>query len=264
MLQWYSVRLQNPSYSICIYKYQHSYHSRSGHRDYRDDPVFCCFVRAASDSHSHTWGFSDRNSGSCGSTSYRDTFWAIGSGHYRSFRVSTGRPSYQVYRADQYRFTYTSNDRAWVRSRGFDSLELRVRWWSDLVLVHSPCLSAQLVCPCPANWPLDFGAWRQRGRGSEYVRLRGSVWDGLILLCVTFMHIVFTFMLFDICGICVFVRLMWHVCSLLWFIYVISIGYAHLLCFRVLLRFKWALLHVLMLNSYLLSTPCHLGSYKHA
>ena len=48
----------------------------------------------------------------------------------------------------------------------------------------------------------------------------------------------------------VMVRLMWHVCSLHWYIYVMSLGYAHLLCFRILFHFKWALLHVLMLNSY--------------
>ena len=68
----------------------------------------------------------------------------------------------------------------------------------------------------------------------------------------------------DIYVICMI--FMWYVTcvlSTLIFIYVMSLHYAHLVCFRVLLRFTWALFLILMLISYLLSTPCWLGSYMH-
>jgi hypothetical protein len=223
-LQWahriaYTTRVQNPC----------SYHSCSSHQDYWDDSVVCCFVRAASDSHSYSWGFSDSDRTGCSSTSYSVTFRATG-------------------RADPDRFTSTSSD------RGSDCLEFRVRGWCSSVLDLSPHHSAWLVCSYPIVWPLGFGAWRQRGRGSKYVRFRVSMWDGLdSFVCDTsYIHVYFH----ASCYIHVSVRPMWHVCSLLWYLYVMSLGYAHLPCFRISLRFKWASLNVLMLNSYLLSTPC--------
>ena len=54
------------------------YHSCSCYRDYWDDPIICCIIRATSDSHSYTWGFSDSDRGRCGSTSYSDTFRVTG------------------------------------------------------------------------------------------------------------------------------------------------------------------------------------------
>ena len=66
-----------------------------------------------------------------------------------------------------------------------------------------------------------------KGRGSEYVRFRGSVWDGLILLCVILHAFMFTFIH---CVIYVIVRLLWHVCSLLWSLYM-SCHLVMLICF---------------------------------
>ena len=55
-------------------------------------------------------------------------------------------------------------------------------------------------------------------------------------------------------------RDIWHVCSLLWIIYMsYHLCYAHLLCFRILLRCKWALLLKLMLISYFLVHHVGLG-----
>ena len=82
--------------------------------------------------------------------------------------------------------------------RGSDSSKLRVRWWWHIVLARSSHLSARLIRCSPANRPLGFGVWRQRGRGIEYVRPRGSLVYLLYLffmcdtlLCIrefTFMH----------------------------------------------------------------------------
>ena len=171
------------------------YHSCSSYRDYQDDSIVYCIIRATSDSHSYTWGFSDSDRGRCGSTSYSDTSRVI------------GHASYWV---DSDRFTFTSS------YRGLDPSEFRVRGWCSSTLGLSPHLSARLDCSYPAIWPLGFGAWRQRGRGSEYVRFRRSMWDGLVLLCVILHAFTFTLMHYVICDICV--RLMWHVFSLPWYI----------------------------------------------
>ena len=129
---------------------------------------------------------------------------------------------------------------------------------------------------------LRFWCLTPKGRGIEYVRSRGSdtsrgsIWFiSFSPLCVihyyafmfTFMHWTTYVWSWYLCDSDINVIFMWYVTcvpSTLIFIYVMSLGYAHLPCFHVLLWFKWALLHVLMLNSYLLSTPCWLGSYKHA
>ena len=161
-LQW-AYRVAYTSSVLSLYPY----HTYSSYRDYRDDSVVCCIIRATSHNHSYTWGFSDNDSDSerCGSTSYSDTS-----------RV-TSHASYWV---DLDRFTFTSSD------KGPDRSELRVRGWCSLVLDLSSHLSARLDCSCPAVRPLGFGACRQRGRGSEYVRSRGSMWDGLDLVLLVF------------------------------------------------------------------------------
>ena len=116
--------------------------------------------------------------------------------------------------------------------------------------ISSPHLSARLVCSCPAIWPLGFGAWCQRGRGSEYVRSRGNVWDGfdsiLLVFCVWYFvhsHLLSCIALYTCDG----ETYVTCVLSTLIYIYVMSLGYAHLLCFCILLQYKWALL---MLISY--------------
>ena len=85
------------------------------------------------------------------------------------------------------------------------------------------------------------------------------VWYTIMHSCVfTFMHQTIFMWLWYLCD-----HDIWHVCSVLWIIYMsYHLCYAHLLCFRVLLWCKWALFPVLMLISYLLSTLCWLGSYK--
>ena len=213
------------------------FHSCSSYWDYRDAPFICCIIRA---------------------TCFSDTYRVIG---------------YTSPRADPDRFSFTSSD------RGSDSSKLRIRGWCYTVSDRSAHLSAWLVCSCPADQPLGFGAWRQRGRGIEYVRPRGSniSWGAYDLLLLAFYvwYITMHSCLFscielhtcdcDIYVICVI--LMWYVTcvlSTLIFIYVMSLHYAHLVCFRALLRFKWALFLILMLISYLLSTTCWLGSYKFA
>ena len=125
--------------------------------------------------------------------------------------------------------------------RGSDRSEFRVRGWWCSVLDFSPHLSARLVCSCPAIRPLGFGAWRQRGKGSEYVRSRGSVrsresvwFVSFGSLCVilsaftsTFMHCITYMWWWDLCDMCA-----------LYFdtyIDVMSLGYAHLLCFSTLI-----------------------------
>ena len=87
--------------------------------------------------------------------------------------------------------------------------------------------------------------------GTKYVRFRGSMrWTRFFwsFVCDTScIHIYFHALYY----IHVMVRLMWHVCSLHCYIYIYMschLDYAHLLCFCILLRFKWALLHVLMLS----------------
>ena len=102
-------------------------------------------------------------------------------------------------------------------------------------MLHSfRSLSARLVCSCPADRPLGFGAWRQRGRGIEYVRSRGSdisrgsimiyyLWFFMCdtLLCIhVYFHalnyirviVIFMWYVWYLCD-------MWHVCSLLWSLY---------------------------------------------
>ena len=131
-------------------------------------------------------------------------------GYYHRFSVTIGLPSYQVHWVDPDRFTSTSSDRGSTRS------EFRVQGWCSLVSDLSPHLSARLIYCYPVVRPLGFGVWHQRGRGSKYVRFRGSLWDGLDLLCVILHAFTFTLMHCVICDICV--RLMWHVCSLPWYI----------------------------------------------
>ena len=87
-------------------------------------------------------------------------------------------------------FCVTSSD------KGSDSSELQIRGWCYIVLDRSPHLSARLVCSYPADRPLGFGAWCQRGRGIEYVRSRGSLWFITFgFLCVIHYYaFMFTFM----------------------------------------------------------------------
>ena len=103
-------------------------------------------------------------------------------------------------------------------------------------------LSAWLVRCSPADRPLGFGVWRQRGRGIEYDRLRGAIYLGELiyyiwlfmcdtLLCIhayfhalNYIRVIVKFMwLWYLCD-------MWHVCSLLWSLYM-SCHLVMLICF---------------------------------
>jgi hypothetical protein len=241
--------------------------SSSCDRDYGDNSVFCCFVRATSVSHYYTSGSSDRDRGSSGYTFDSYIFGAIGSGYGLRFHYSDSRPSYSDRGANPNCFThrFRVTGSASASSGGSDRSKFRVRWGCDPVCDFTVSLRTRLVCFRPTDGSLGFGSWCQRGRGSEYVRFRGSMWYGLVLLCVILsscIHVYFL-ALWYMCA-CMVMRLMWHVCSLLYYICVLSLGFAHLLCFRVILRFKWALPFVLVLISYLMSTLCWLGSYKHS
>ena len=119
-----------------------------------------------------------------------------------------------------------------------------------LVWDLSPHLNARLVCSCLTDWPLGFGAWRQRGSGSEYVRLRGSMWDRLILLCVTLSCISCLLLCIVLYVIYVWLWDLCDMCPLYFHLYIMSLVYAHLLCFRVTLQFKWVLCYVLLLHSF--------------
>ena len=134
-----------------------------------------------------------------------------------------------------------------------------------LLLPHQPTLRFWCLMPKGERdrvW-LDLGGAIYLG-GAYLLYLAFYVWyitmHSCLLSCIE-LHTCDC----DIYVICVI--LMWYVTcvlSTLIYIYVMSLHYAHLLCFHVLLRFKWALFLVLMLISYLLSTTCWLGSYKHA
>ena len=149
-----------------------------------------------------------------------------------------------------------------------------------MMMAHSSSsssyLSARLIRCSPTDRPLAFGVWRQRGRGIEYARLRGSdMFRGSLSIIFGFLCVIhyYAFVCLLSCiklylcdsDIYVIVIFMWYVTcvlSTLNYLYVISLGYAHLLCFCVLLRCKWALFLVLMLISYHLSTSWWLGLYK--
>ena len=113
------------------------------------------------------------------------------------------------------------------------------------------------------------------GEGSSMIDLGGAIYLGgayLLHLAFYVWYIIMHSCLLscielhtcdrDIYVIVIFIWYVTCVLSTLIFIYVMSLSYAHLLCFHVLLRCKWALLLILMLISYLLSTSCWLGSYK--
>jgi len=164
--------------------------------------------------------------------------------------------------------------------RGSNYSELRIRWWCQLVLACSSYFSARLIRCSPADRPLGFGVWRQRGRGIEYDRFRGSdVFRGsLVILLAYILHLEFLCVIhyyafivcllscieLYICDSDIYVTVIYDMCALYFELFICHITCVMLicLCFRVLLRCKWALLLVLMLISYLLSTSCWLGSYK--
>ena len=180
------------------------FHSCSYHWDYRDAPFFSCIIRAAC--YSHTCRVLSRTS-----------LWS-----------------------DLDRFSITSS------YRGSDCIELRIRWWCCPVPDRSSHLSAQLVRCCPTDRPLGFGAWRQRGEGSSMIDIGGAIYLGgayLLYLAFYVWYIIMHSCLLscielhtcdhDIYVIVIFIWYVTCVLSTSIFIYVMSLGYAHLLCFRV-------------------------------
>ena len=100
---------------------------------------------------------------------------------------------------------------------------------------------------------LRFWSLMPKG-GGEYVRHRGILWEGFGLLSAT--------SCISCLPLCTYLCTLWYTldgafvmvivtCVLSFiFIYHVMCAIAHMLCFRVLLRFIWALLLVLVLISY--------------
>ena len=150
--------------------------------------------------------------------------------------------------------------------------------FSLLLILQRPTRPLQ-----PRQPALRFWCLTPKGRGFEYVSLRGSDISrgSLVIILAYLLHLEFLYVRYTIMHLCVwyimhsclllylcdsdiYVIMIYDMCALYFEFFICHITCALLICFcfRTLLRCKWALLLVLMLISYLLSTSCWLGSYK--